>query len=1262
MIDHKIIDNEKDYNELKLFYLFSRSKTIKIIKNDDFWIRNKIFKPFRIILLTSTAFFFTSHPVFAQTTEWIGTTSDWYTNSNWSGGSVPSFLNDVLINAQNNPAIVVPISGDSATIEVQTLVVGDGTGSNGHLVIDASAPDSYISISTDSAAGGLDGVTIGKGGGTGIWDIKLSGDPITPDTNGNSIYLSDNIIIGTGTGSNGTLNVLSGGKNIGAVGGYPSVSRLHSQSAFVGQQGGTGVANVIDASWAIGIAIGDTDHLGLYIGDGVGSNGTVNVLAGGKIGVGSYGADIQNYDGGSLGFVIGRDGGLGALNVSGSNSVGASIANTGVGLTIGDGAGSIGNLNILAGGKVSSFDATYFGGSIPDEAIVNHIGVDGGTGTILVSGAESTLLITGKSRFPQVDGVIATADLYVGVSGNGSLTIGDGGLVHIGTAMFKADDEDDSEPHRLAPLNANGIVYLARDAGSVGTVNYGTAAGAAPAAVGALNAAGIVFGAGTGAVVFNHTDTNLQYAMPLSGEGQINVHNGTTWINNDNSAGFTNIRQEYDVDNDEIIDVTQIFTAGFSGQTNLYGGTLGLNNNFAAGSSDIYGRGNATLAYGAETGSGATDGVVIANTITVEPYVTLALAAATDIAAVQAGAISGAGNINKTGAGTLTLTADNSIGGEVKVSQGILALSGSGEVSQAKRVVADAVFDITAADDGAIIRSLAGSGTTELGDKTLTITAANDLFSGVIQGGGGLTISGGIQSLSGANSYSGATTVSGGVLRAAAINTFSPSSIYSVAAGAVLDLNDFNQSLLGLTNAGIVRFGEAPGTMLTVNQYTGAAGTLLFNTTLNDDSSASDRLMIDGGTATGTSNIRVMNVGGLGAQTTSDGILLVGVLNGGTTEAGAFSLSGRAIAGPYEYSLWRGGLNGANSDQWYLRSVLDCDLQPNAEICDLTNPPEYREEVSLYSTLSSLALKYGSATVDSLHERMGITRMSGGADENMGWGRVIGLSGKKDADGLGIYGNNGPAYDYNIFAMQAGIDFYRAENTQGSLTQAGIHAAFGRTTADVDHFNGNYAGRAELNAWSLGLYLTHQASAGWYVDSIVQGTYYDADVGSAGRQSLSTNGYGFVASIETGYPFQLQDNWTLEPQAQLAYQIVNLDDANDGAASVQFSKAESLQGRIGLKLAKNWAIDDESPSRKTGLWLRGSVLNEFLGKPKTAFSSQDGYISFRDDISGAYGQITAGVSYDVTRHATIYGTLGYQARFDGDDKAFNGKLGLKAAF
>ena len=113
---------------------------------------------------------------------------------------------------------------------------------------------------------------------------------------------------------------------------------------------------------------------------------------------------------------------------------------------------------------------------------------------------------------------------------------------------------------------------------------------------------------------------------------------------------------------------------------------------------------------------------------------------------------------------------------------------------------------------GTNIQSLAGSGAVTLGAKNLTITNANDLFSGVISGTGGLTVAGGTQILSGVNTYSGATTVSGGTLRAGAAGAFSAASAYARLAGSTLDLAGFNQTLASLDNAGTVNLGGALGT------------------------------------------------------------------------------------------------------------------------------------------------------------------------------------------------------------------------------------------------------------------------------------------------------------------------------------------------------------------------------------------------------------------------------------------------------------------
>ena len=90
------------------------------------------------------------------------------------------------------------------------------------------------------------------------------------------------------------------------------------------------------------------------------------------------------------------------------------------------------------------------------------------------------------------------------------------------------------------------------------------------------------------------------------------------------------------------------------------------------------------------------------------------------------------------------------------------------------------------------------------GDNTSTT------FSGVISGSGGLVKQGtGTMTLTGASSYGGATNTNAGTLQAGAANTLSASSAHTVSAGAVLDLNNFNQTVGSLAGAGNVTLGSA---------------------------------------------------------------------------------------------------------------------------------------------------------------------------------------------------------------------------------------------------------------------------------------------------------------------------------------------------------------------------------------------------------------------------------------------------------------------
>ncbi|MFZ2154972.1 MAG: autotransporter domain-containing protein [Bradyrhizobium sp.] len=219
--------------------------------------------------------------------------------------------------------------------------------------------------------------------------------------------------------------------------------------------------------------------------------------------------------------------GAGTLTISNGGAVTTSVWE----VSIGDSAGSTGAVTVDGAGSTLT-------GS--DVVVGNH-----GAGTLMVSNGGAVAATTWTSSLGSSAGSTGTAtvtgagstwtnasNLYIGVAGTGALTIANGGAV-----------------------SAAGIVTLAFQASSVGTLNIGGAAGAAAVAAGTLNAAAIQFGAGTGAINFNHTSTSYAFASAISGLGTINQVAGTTILTADSS--------------------------GFTGATNVSGGRLAVNGSLA---------------------------------------------------------------------------------------------------------------------------------------------------------------------------------------------------------------------------------------------------------------------------------------------------------------------------------------------------------------------------------------------------------------------------------------------------------------------------------------------------------------------------------------------------------------------------------------------------------------------------------------------------------------------------------------------------------
>lgn len=478
-------------------------------------------------------------------------------------------------------------------------------------------------------------------------------------------------------------------------------------------------------------------------------------------------------------------------------------------------------------------------------------------------------------------------------------------------------------------------------------------------------------------------------------------------------------------------------------------------------------------------------------------------------------------------------------------------------------------------------------------------------------------------------------------------------------------------------------------------------GRLLLNTTLNAGGadSRSDMLVVDS-IATGSggaTGLAVRNVGGQGAVTQGNGIAVVEALNNsaGAGDANAFRLASRVVAGPYEYRLQQGGDDGSARNSWFLRSDApvpdgppeppapptppDPDPTPDPNPTPDPDPtpapapvPNYRPEVSLYGAVPALALVYGRTMVDTLHERVGEERLNAGdplpkEDEStttpsMGWGRVIYRSGKQDGDRKNALGNT-PEYNYDLTAFQVGTDLYRKVRTDGSHEQAGISLSAGTIDAGVSHYTRRNAGEDTLRAYGLGAYWTHFGPSGWYLDGVFQVNRFDVEAKPSNLPKLKTRGWGYTASLENGYPYEFDKNWYIEPQLQAIYSYVDLDSSDDVGAKIRFRDVDSLIGRAGVRIAKDWDTEGvDKSARRTNAWIRPSVWHEFKGQPKTEFSSETGYIPFESDIQGTWGEVNVGVDYQANRRTTFTASAGYRQGFDGDSHGYDAMLGFKINF
>ncbi|SDA90609.1 autotransporter outer membrane beta-barrel domain-containing protein [Mesorhizobium qingshengii] len=1063
----------------------------------------------------------------------------------------------------------------------------------------------------------------------------------------------------TAGGGGGGVDLTTGNGAPGGSGG--TAITFNAPNGVAGATGATG--QVISTSGTISTSVsGGTG--------GPGSNGVSGVVRGGGGGGGGVGvsATADTVVTGS-GSVTGGTGGLGGSNSNGGGGGGGvgvfSSANVTVeaGGSVTGGVGGRGSSQSGGGGGAAAVVLTG-GGTVQNSG--NLVGGTGGRTLAAAGGGDGgagVLLLSGGTV---INGTGATITGGTGGQAGAAGTAGDGG------AGIKGAN--------IAIINAGTI-----SGGAVGAGGGTPVAGKAIEFTGGVNSLEIQAGSiiAGNVVAFGAADT-----FKLGG---------------DSNASFdvSQIGAGAKYDGFGFYEKTGNSTWTLTGTTTavtpwtLTGGILQISsdNNLGAPSGGLTFNGG-TLETTADITSARTIALAGGGTFLTDPSTTLTL---TNV-------ISGAGGLMKAGDGTLVLTGANTYAGGTTITAGTLigdAASIRGDIGNAGIVVFDQTGDASFAGD------ISGTGTmVKDGAGTLTLTGISVLdwtidqgglvsaaerfggdvaigagasftfdqvadasYAGVLSGAGTFVKDGlGILVLASDNSaFTGATPVNGGTLAAGAANAFSSSSQFSVASGATLDLAGTSQTLAGLTNAGTVRIaGGGLGNTLTISgDYAGNGGTVILNTALGGDGSATDMLVIAGDTS-GTGTLQVVNFGGAGGQT-AEGIKIVdvgGVSNGTFSLKGDYTFEGDAavVGGAYAYRLYQGGTSTPADGDWYLRSALIDDVGPETPLYQAGAPlyEAYAGVLQTFNQLGTLDQRLGNRSWTV--EAQGADGISDEVKAEAGiglWGRIEGTSGSYDPESSAT----ATTYDTSTWRLQTGADMLLSDSTAGQLI-GGVAFQYGTVSADVSSVFGS--GSIDTTGTGVSGSLTWYGAEGFYLDGQAQVIWYDSNLDSATagqRLADGNNGVGYALGVEAGKRIMLDPSWSLTPQAQLAWSSVDFDSFTDAfGARVALGSGDSLLGRLGLSLDHQTQWQDRTGrGGRTNVYGLANLYYDFedgssVDLAGSSLSSRNeqlwgglgigGTINWADDKFSVFGEAVARTGLkDFGDSYALTGTLGFRTKW-----------------
>lgn len=1081
------------------------------------------------------------------------------------------------------------------------------------------------------------------------------------------------IVSGGGSGSKAAITEGQGGlAGLAGGGGGGGGGYSNDPNSGIGGSGGAGAREGAPAQTGVN---GGNSRTSTGLGAPAGAPGGPGLSAGGGGG-----------GGGALGVANGNaggDGGAGIERSAASTTLGAAVNGTAggesfpVGGYAGGGGGGGGALVLTAAGAAIDTNGQTVTGGAGGRSPIDG-GGGGGAGLVLVNGG-SIANATGRISAG------AGGDGYAGGEGGtgvflyrgGSLVNGANGALHGGAG---GSGGNISYPPDIGQ-GGNGGDAVRSNGGQISNAGLAQGGDGGAATLGGNGGNGIVVSgvttvtnaqtgqikAGAGGAVAGIEPAS---AAGRGGSGVVLLDTGATLVNSGTVTGGNA--------GAAAVGTAAAGGVGVAGSAN--GGTTVVNAGRISGGLDSNAvRANAVQFQGGNNTLELRSGAVFDGKVVVAPGTTgntLALGgdATTDsfnVAAIGAD-YQGFDRFNKRGTSVWTLSGTQSAVTPWTVDGGVLALTDNANLGDAagKLTLNDGTLRLSA--DNLRIANAVQLGS---GQPTVDTGAFNGTLAGVVDGSGSLTkIGSGALVLTAPNTYTGATSVGQGTLRAGAVNTLSAASAHTVATGATLDLGGFNQTVASLTNAGTVSLlSGAPGTTLTVNgAYVGNGGVLRLGTALGGNGSATDRLLLNGGSASGNTTIQITNLGGLGAQTTGNGIEVVAARNGATSTPTAFALAnGHVDAGAFAYTL-----HGADQS-WFLRSDTGA-VTPGTPTTPATpgtpaipgvpgstpgsafpqvTVPTYRTEVPLFAALPQQLRQADLAMLGNLHQRIGDEPVAGAGTpaangSRNAWGRVI----STDID-VRQQGTVSPASKGRVDGFQVGTDLYADANWHAGVYVGQLDGDV-QTSGFANGVRGN-VGSNDLRARYLGAYATWRNGNGFYADAVLQGGDHRYTLRPQGNAQVTGKGDSLLASIEVGQAFALGQGWTIEPQLQLMHQRVDLDDVFISGARVQQDSDSGWIARAGVRVKgeMSTSLGALQPYGRVNLYRAssGTDISRFVGPAGTT--------DIATRTGGSWGEVAAGATLALNQTWGVYGEIGRLFAMGGDARVksgLQGSLGLKA--